>query len=159
VDQCRCITNLFIFSSVDVKVMLLWLKKFTFEICTNLFFPMCRFFFHATRTTRHWILMPVRGLVRHWFGRQEANLLEDVLVGNVNGGGGGGEDGVAPRPEERAAVARMVARQQGRVPPVSAAPSTSRSKSAADRPSQEGQESQQLAAELLAAAQRAQVNI
>lgn len=120
---------------------------------------MCRFFFHATRTTRHWILMPVRGLVRHWFGRQEADLLEDVLVGNVNGGGGGGEDGAAPRPEERAAVARMVARQQGRVPPVSAAPSTSRSKSAADRPSQEGQESQQLAAELLAAAQRAQVNI
>ena len=102
--------------------------------------------------------MPVRGLVRHWFGRQEADLLEDVLVGNVNGGGGG-EDGAAPRPEERAAVARMVARQQGRVPPVSAAPSTSRSKSAVDRPSQEGQESQQLAAELLAAAQRAQVNI
>jgi hypothetical protein len=119
---------------------------------------LCRFFFHATRTTRHWILMPVRGLVRHWFGRQEADLLEDVLVGNVNGGGGG-EDGAAPRPEERAAVARMVARQQGRVPPVSAAPSTSRSKSAADRPSQEGQESQQLAAELLAAAQRAQVTI
>ncbi len=39
--------------------------------------------------------MPVRGLVRHWFGRQEADLLEDVLVGNVNGGGGGGEDGAA----------------------------------------------------------------
>jgi hypothetical protein len=100
--------------------------------------------------------MPVRGLVCHWFGRQEADLLEDVLVGNIVGGGG---DGAAPRPEERAAVARMVARQQGRVPPVSAAPSTSRSKLAADRPSQEGQESQQLAAELLAAAQRAQVNI
>ncbi len=100
--------------------------------------------------------MPVRGLVRHWFGRQEADLLEDVLVGNVGGGG----DGSAPRPEERAAVARLAARQQGRVPPlVPAAPSTSRSKPAADRPSQEGQESQQLAAELLAAAQRAQVNI
>jgi hypothetical protein len=101
--------------------------------------------------------MPVRGLVRHWFGRQEADLLEDVLVGNVGGGG----DGAAPRPEERAAVARMAAPQQGRVPPVSAAPSTSRGnsgKSAADRPSQEGQETQQLAAELLAAAQRAQVN-
>ncbi len=106
--------------------------------------------------TRHWILMPVRGLVRHWFGQQEADLLEDVLVGNVGNVGGGG-DGTAPRPEERAAVARMAARQQGRVPPVSAAPSTSRSKTAADRPSQEGQESQQLAAELLAAAQRAQV--
>ena len=54
---------------------------------TYLVFLLCfSMFYQATAFTRRWLLAPLWALVARICGRQEADLLEAVLIGGGDGG-------------------------------------------------------------------------